>query len=362
MAPPMKEAQPPAVDERLSMRSDAHIEILFHWQRYQVAASVCAGKRVLDLASGDGYGSHHLAQHAASVVGVDVDERAVTGARNRYRRDNLTYLHGSAERIPLEPASVDLVVSFETLEHLAEPAQRHFLDEIDRVLAPDGMLLISSPDRQRTESSGMRNPFHLHELTRDELMDTLRARFAAVELYLQEVNLGAFLWPETGERALQDLRIDHSGEEAVATSKRMGLHLYLVAACARQPGALPSLASVCHEVSRRGVDALWNEIGALRWQRDQAAAERDQLRKILDVDGSLRRQAERAGVTVEHHRAELERYRARVAELEARPWWLVALTQNPAWRAARSAVGRTPVAKILGPLKERAYHRLVRPR
>lgn len=362
------------------MRSGAYIEILFHWQRYLSAREACRGKRVLDLASGDGYGSHCLAAVAADVLGVDVDGAAVAEARKKYVRDNLRYVQGSAERIPAADGSVEVVVSFETFEHLSEAAQRRFLDEIDRVLAPDGLLLISSPDRQRTESAGMRNPYHLHEVSLEELRDTLRRRFAAVELYLQEVNLGTFLWREGAVDApLHGFRIDHGGAEAVPTDEQMRLHLYLVAVCGKKEGTLPPLASVCSEISRRGVEELWNQVGALGWQRDRAQAqleeltaklnlmteERQQLRRALEMAATVRWGAERATTALEQLRADLEEVRALNQELAsraARPWWLVGLSENRLWRAAKSMVRRTPAARWLAPVKDRAYRYLVRPR
>src|SRR4051794_18361537 len=87
-----------------------------HWHRYRYAAAFVAGKAVLDVASGEGYGSAFLARHAASVVGVDLDPEAVRHAQQHYPSPNLSFLSGSAGAIPIAGAHLfDVVVSFETI-------------------------------------------------------------------------------------------------------------------------------------------------------------------------------------------------------------------------------------------------------
>ncbi|MFP3599617.1 class I SAM-dependent methyltransferase, partial [Chryseobacterium sp. SIMBA_029] len=92
---------------------------LEHMHRYVVARKLAAGLRVLDIACGEGYGSYALSSLAASVIGVDISEEAIRHAQTQYlhRTSNLEFKVGSAADIPLANASVDLVVSFETIEH-----------------------------------------------------------------------------------------------------------------------------------------------------------------------------------------------------------------------------------------------------
>src|SRR5688572_26846827 len=91
-----------------------------HLHRYALAREWAPGREVLDLACGEGYGSALLADVARSVTGVDVDPSAVAHAAAKYPRSNLRFLSGSATAIPLPDAAVDLAVSFETIEHLAD--------------------------------------------------------------------------------------------------------------------------------------------------------------------------------------------------------------------------------------------------
>src|SRR5579884_1636989 len=116
-----------------------------HLHRYALCLELVAGKTVLDIASGEGYGAALLASVATSVTGVDVDAATVEHAKHSYYKPNLTFLAGTCERIPLPDSSFDIVTSFETIEH--HDKHDEMLDEIKRVLKPGGALIISSPNR-----------------------------------------------------------------------------------------------------------------------------------------------------------------------------------------------------------------------
>lgn len=161
-----------------------------HIQRYLAISRHAAGKTVLDAACGEGYGSDLLAHTAASVTGLDVSEEAVSHARRTYSRNNLTFLAASIGSIPLPDQSVDLIVSFETIEHVPEAIQFGFLAEAARILKADGQLVISTPNRVRyTEAFHQVNPFHLHEFSPDEFLAFLRRQFPYVSVYQQTTEI-----------------------------------------------------------------------------------------------------------------------------------------------------------------------------
>lgn len=145
-----------------------------HYHRYLFARELAEGRDVLDVASGEGYGAALLAATARSVIGVDLDPDVVAHAARSYAAPNLHFRVGRCEALPLASGSVDLVVSFETLEHFEE--QRRFLSEVKRVLRPGGLLVLSSPVRG-VYSAGNPNPFHVRELTRGELEALVRSEF-----------------------------------------------------------------------------------------------------------------------------------------------------------------------------------------
>ncbi len=165
-----------------------------HYHRYCLARDLVAGRDVLDVASGEGYGAALLAGVARSVVGVEIDAASVRHAQSAYDRPNLRFVQGDAMRMPLPDACVDVVASFETLEHL--PDHEAFLSEIRRVLRPSGLLLISTPDRHVYSAPGRPpNPYHVLELTAPELGALLRRHFAGHRILAQRAVMGSVLAP-----------------------------------------------------------------------------------------------------------------------------------------------------------------------
>lgn len=170
---------------------------LEHLHRYLLAARIVAGKQVLDIACGEGYGSAMLAAGAARVTGVDISPEAVAHAQAKYRRGNLEFRQGSCAAVPLPDASLDVVVSFETIEH--HDQHEAMMREIKRVLTPGGVLVISSPDKlEYSDRPNYRNPHHVRELTRAEFKTLLGAHFRNHAIYGQRVMYGSAIFAEDG--------------------------------------------------------------------------------------------------------------------------------------------------------------------
>lgn len=167
---------------------------LEHIHRYAAAARLLKGKRVLDLACGEGYGSRILKFHAHSVTGIDISTSAIEHAVKHHLCEGLSFLVGNGCNIPIPDDSFDAIVSFETIEHHDQHEQ--MLDEFRRVLKNDGILIISSPDRATySDIPGYQNPFHVKELYQHEFELLLRARFKNVVLYGQRVFCGSAIAP-----------------------------------------------------------------------------------------------------------------------------------------------------------------------
>lgn len=156
-----------------------------HRDRYLFAQQFVTGKRVLDAACGSGYGSNLLAKYATQVVGIDISDEAIQFAKDNFARENILFEKASIEQLPLENHAVDVVVSFETLEHVNSKLQSSFLDEIERVLTAEGVLIISTPNHEVYKKRGG-NHFHVHELTCQELKASLKKKFKNVELFCQQ--------------------------------------------------------------------------------------------------------------------------------------------------------------------------------
>ncbi len=214
-----------------------------HWHRYAFALRFAAGKRVLDAACGEGYGSALLAHVADEVVGVDLDAKAVAHARVRYADvDRLVFEQSDAASLSFPERRFDLVVSFETLEHLH--AQEQLVAGFARVLKDDGLLLISSPDKRTySELAGFRNEFHVRELYREELLALLRPHFADVRLYGQKLLFQSVLWALDGAGGPTEL-CTANGDGSALAPRLDYAPMYYLAVCAKQavPDSLPALA------------------------------------------------------------------------------------------------------------------------
>jgi ubiquinone/menaquinone biosynthesis C-methylase UbiE len=158
-------------------------EALFreHEVRYLFAGQYVAGRDVLDVACGTGVGTAFLRQAGArSAWGLDIDPEAITYAKARYR--DCEFAQSDATDLCLPDNSVDVVVSFETLEHLKD--QEKFLKECRRVLRPGGIFLCSTPNTTIYRLVGV-NQYHVHELTTKQFENMLAAQFGELRLFSQ---------------------------------------------------------------------------------------------------------------------------------------------------------------------------------
>jgi SAM-dependent methyltransferase len=178
----MSEGDPAAHYTERMVPEEAHARTFWeHIGRYRFAKDYVRGKRVLDIACGEGYGAAALARAgASSVVGVDLSAEVCEHARRKYGLDARP---GDAQAIPLPDRSVDVVVSFETIEHVERPDT--FLRECARVLVPEGTLIVSTPNRPVYTGEAASNPFHRIEFDEREFLGLLGPRFRSVRLHSQ---------------------------------------------------------------------------------------------------------------------------------------------------------------------------------
>lgn len=237
----MSDSVLPFTGERYTPECDREIAYE-HWHRYAFARAFAPGRRVLDAACGEGYGSALLAHAGGQVLGVDIGAKAVAHARARYADvPGLRFEAGDATALDTLPdASFDLIVSFETLEHVL--AQERLLDGFVRLLAPGGLLLVSTPEKHTyTDLAGEQNPHHVRELYRDEFEALLAARFPARRLYAQKLLFQSVLWSLDGaDGAAGGLTQDGQG----ITDGLAYAPMYYLAACARDARDLPALPAL----------------------------------------------------------------------------------------------------------------------
>jgi len=204
-----------------------------HWHRYAFARHFVAGRRVLDAACGEGYGTAYLSDIAAAVVGLDLDGATIVHASARYAScPRARFVQSSCTTLPFADACFDVVVSFETVEHLEAADQVRMLAEFARVLTPSGLLVISSPNKRLySDARGYVNEFHRHELYRDGFADLLAAHFLAQQWHHQRLACWSGIWTE-GEASGVEAWIG-DGEHVMPYAHPEGIYFIVVAARSR---------------------------------------------------------------------------------------------------------------------------------
>ena len=172
-----------------------------HVAVYEWVAAQVAGKRVIDMASGEGYGAEILAARALRVVGVEANPDAFEHARLRYRRSNLRFERSMVE-VYAEPC--DAVVFLQTIEHVQDPGA--VLENFKRsapvaYVSTPNVLTLAPPGAERSD-----NPWHVREYRPGEFRALCAAHFAHVELY------GLF---HARKLRLHQLAIERAGWDAV---------------------------------------------------------------------------------------------------------------------------------------------------
>jgi SAM-dependent methyltransferase len=221
--------------ERLITDENLGMGVIEHLHRYAIALHYAKEKSVLDLACGEGYGSYILSQHASSVIGVDISPDAIDHAQKKYKRSNLVFRKGSATAIPLEDKSVDCITSFETIEH--HSYHHEMMLEFKRVLKDDGVLVISTPERENYRKVIHGNPYHILELSFDEFSSLLQKYFLNISYFHQRFFQVSFIYPA---RLPFDKMEEYSGDFSQIHERDFNNnHIFNIAICSN--GNVPVL-------------------------------------------------------------------------------------------------------------------------
>ena len=310
---------PERLDPRAGAGGTTHVE---HIARYRWAAQLARDRDVLDAACGVGYGAQILLEEgpAAGVTGVDAFAGAIIEAREQSRGD-IEFTVGDLRELPFSAGSFDLVVCFEAIEHVTDPG--HVLDELRRVLRPDGVLAISTPI---PGAAALHNPHHVGELEPDALHRLLHDRFRHVGLR----------WQHTALASLVDLG-PTAGRPAAATPPLRWttgpiepLYALALASDAELPRPEPA-----------GALAAGYDIGALITQAVQLQDDVAEARAMLAAQRARAERAERAYTELERRYGDARRAHEQVAASEhtmrsSRSWELTAPLRAgaDAWRRA----------------------------
>jgi 2-polyprenyl-3-methyl-5-hydroxy-6-metoxy-1,4-benzoquinol methylase len=153
------------------VRANVQYSNMLDQMRYIEALEYVKGLDVLDIACGVGWGSYLLAKGGANkVTGIDLSEDALLNAKKYYNSSNVNYILGNSSKIPVDSNSFDVIVSFETIEHVENPDT--FIEELHRVSKKNTLLVLSTPNGYCFKNSingKPENPFHFQEYLKDDI-------------------------------------------------------------------------------------------------------------------------------------------------------------------------------------------------
>jgi ubiquinone/menaquinone biosynthesis C-methylase UbiE len=203
-----------------------------HWHRYIFASRFCIEKNVLDIACGEGYGTAFIGQHARKVTGVDISDETVIHAKSKYHCANTFFVTANASNMPFEKGEFDVVISFETLEHLVKKDQESFLVDITRVLKEDGLLIISTPNKKKySDDAGYSNPYHFEEFYKADFELFLQNHFNQVIIFNQQIVAGSIITrPGQNVYSVDHIHMDTQGFLPGASGQTIEME-YFVAVC-----------------------------------------------------------------------------------------------------------------------------------
>ena len=211
---------------------DAHL-YNEHLARYLFASRLAQDCRCLDVACGVGYGAAELAPRARTVDALDVSFAAVAEGKAMYQSPRIRWVHGSATALPYAGEQFDLITAFEVIEHLSE--WRQFLHELHRVLAPGGLLLVSTPNRStyaELRGEAGPNPFHEHEFEAGEFASVLADVFERTEIWTQSSAEVELIVPPEHNRFVFENRMHVPHAET---------SVFLLGICGKSQASLPKI-------------------------------------------------------------------------------------------------------------------------
>ena len=252
-----------------------------HIARYALAERFAQGRSVLDLGCGTGYGTANLAEVASAAVGVDIAPEAIDYALRHF--PPARFLQCSATAVPFPPRSFDLVTAFEVIEHLRD--WRAMLAEAQRVLEPNGLLIVSTPNKRyyaETRTTSGPNPFHEHEFEFDEFRTALNEFFPHVRILFQD-RIEAFAFYNGTQTSGTEADLARpSGDPETAN--------FFIGFCScvplpQFPAFLyaPRAANLLREREKH-IRLLQHELVQVRTWLDQTTADRNALQKHLESE------------------------------------------------------------------------------
>lgn len=170
--------------ETVRQSKEAYLLYLRHLFSYEAAKVWLSPENlVVEIGCGEGYGTQCLSQHVRHITGLDVDAAIIAYASEKYGSEQCAFSVYDGVTLPYEDQTFDMVVTFETIEHIKDDAR--FLAELYRVIKDGGQCLLTTPNGLSRLSPGQKpwNRFHIREYAPAELRNLLASVFSDVEIW-----------------------------------------------------------------------------------------------------------------------------------------------------------------------------------
>lgn len=277
---------------------------------YRFARRYVEGKSVADICWGEiGYGTRLLAETAESVTGLAGSPEGLERAREIYSAPNASYSTANLPELPYPEEHFDVVIAFELVQNLEWPAD--LVAEAKRVLKKDGVLLISTPDKQvHFNERNRRDPDHKRELYVPELREILERHFAQIGLYRQGAVAGSIIFKDTGR--LSDASVE-STRFALAAPSFGDEHPetdLVMAVCSDSEVRESTRPYVLLDQDRRLLDECEDH-------REDIELLRDEIRNMQETEVQAFQD------TIKHYTSEIAHLRKRLTMIENSKFWLL---------------------------------------
>lgn len=238
--------------------NDDFSETLFSYHRYLALQKFCFDKVVVDMACGTGYGSNLLSINAKKVFGFDIDTETIEKCKMKYNRPNIFFSTSTVSKINLKDKSVDVFISCETIEHVVAEEQKKFISEIKRILKKNGTVIVTTPNKERTDMFDVKNPYHLRELYPNDLIDLIKKEFEFFKLFYMDINMVSCIF-DSDIQAIEKsniIKFSHYSNESKMSQKP----IYMLIICSNNIDNIKSIASVLYDCEYKFSNYIWNQI------------------------------------------------------------------------------------------------------
>ena len=253
-----------------------------HLTRYLFASQIVKDKTVLDLGCGSGYGSFILKNtgHAKKVIGIDISSDAINYAKENYDDNDINFRIGDIRKLnSIKNNSIDIVVSFEVLEHIRE--QGKMLSEVKRILKKNGLLIISTPNIL-TYPKG--NKYHLKELSPKNFEKLLKKHFKNINIFSQNFFFSEEITNLNYQKPINILtseNIFQANTEHFTTKKNIENSEYLLTICSNFN--IPKISNLSLSTDQVDTFSLKQGILSLSNQFSKMLNENQQLLKKINL-------------------------------------------------------------------------------